>query len=511
MFTPESTRPQIICLSEALRTRQGNELRIQESHIRRKSGDFFAEENLTKGPPIIVSGGVELEIPVVDPENISLSDAGPVIDAYPEQTATEFLRGEVEWISPGLPVDGNILRSLADFYFSAWKRTELALHRSGVTALPLGIGYYPDNTQSVDEQLALMCQRKERYAQIYASLVNRNGPRFFRGLNMEGDLVRVDTDGGPYVPGLSFSEHINLVSNRPGAVANAAAIMAASLILVSASSPFVRSGYSDIVRQPENEVIGWNCTRWPMWHMMGKSPFGIGNYYEDNGLEAALTWSKFLLLNGEGIVPYDEEIFGNHPLGVTHYCSSTMWMKTDRLRHAWDKKRKRVMLRNENRTPDTQLSAHDSVAVFAYVLGLTQALIEHLEKNDANYYMPYHVAQTSARDVALKGNSATVWMGKDTTVHDLTKHVFLPMAQRGLDSLGIPTEESSFFLQSIKGRCEIGNGSAFLYRCFKELAEQGSWRSRGDCVLEVLRRLVTRQSGQKHPFEETGFLHWKLV
>ncbi|MEZ4817225.1 MAG: CBS domain-containing protein [Flavobacteriaceae bacterium] len=125
-------------------------------------------------------------------------------------------------------------------------------------------------------------------------------------------------------------------------------------------------------------------------------------------------------------------------------------------------------LRIENRYIPAGPSTLDEMANFVFWVGLMKGRPK--EFNDMPKVMDFRDAKSNFIKAARYGNEAVLhWMGKDYTPKKLFKTVLLPLAEKGLQNIGISKKESTFYLQLIEERIEAKGGSQWMVSNFRNL------------------------------------------
>ncbi|MCB0457734.1 MAG: CBS domain-containing protein [Flavobacteriaceae bacterium] len=125
-------------------------------------------------------------------------------------------------------------------------------------------------------------------------------------------------------------------------------------------------------------------------------------------------------------------------------------------------------LRIENRYIPAGPSTLDEMANFVFWVGLMKGRPK--EFNDMPKVMDFRDAKSNFIKAARYGNEAVLhWMGKDYTPKKLFKTVLLPLAEKGLQNIGLSKEESTFYLQLIEERIEAKGGSQWMVSNFRNL------------------------------------------
>ncbi|MAO07519.1 MAG: signal transduction protein [Alteromonas sp.] len=125
-------------------------------------------------------------------------------------------------------------------------------------------------------------------------------------------------------------------------------------------------------------------------------------------------------------------------------------------------------LRIENRYIPSGPSVADEMANFAFWVGLMKGRPKKFDVMAS--VMDFKEAKANFIKAARYGTEAEmIWEGKLQPVKSLIQEVFLPIAQQGLQSVGIPEETLQYYLGIIEERIHVQTGSQWLVRNFRNL------------------------------------------
>lgn len=264
----------------------------------------------------------------------------------------------------------------------------------------------------------------------------------------------------------SFQIHIQVPVERAHHYYNAAIAISAPMIAACANSPYLFA--QDL----------WDETRIPLFEQsVDVAGFGaasqgpvrrasLGSGYARHSImecfEENLQHFPVLLPNVQ-----DKPVEGLH-----HLCmhNGTIW-RWNRPLLGFDNKGK-PHIRIEHRVLPACNSIVDAIATAAFFYGLIQALYEEVDD------FPAQLAFTQARDnfyqAARYGlQSNILWLNdKKIGIRELLLQYLIPMAHKGLNSLGIEASECDYYLNIIRLRVETGQNGCNWQRQF--VARHGS-------------------------------------
>ena len=160
-------------------------------------------------------------------------------------------------------------------------------------------------------------------------------------------------------------------------------------------------------------------------------------------------------------------------------------------------------LRIECRALPSGPSALDEVANGAFWVGLVAGLVE--EHGDVTSIMKFDHAKSNFLAAAREGLSAGfTWAdGEILSVRRLLLETLLPMAERGLERMGVHEHDVDRYLGVIRSRVESGGtGAAWMVRSLAEMDKTGPW---GERLGALTAAIYNRQEGG-----EPGH-HWELA
>jgi gamma-glutamyl:cysteine ligase YbdK (ATP-grasp superfamily) len=126
----------------------------------------------------------------------------------------------------------------------------------------------------------------------------------------------------------------------------------------------------------------------------------------------------------------------------------------------------RPHLRIEHRVVPSGPSVVDSIANAALYFGAVRALVDRPEPPESS--LPFERARDNFYAAARDGLASEVlWLdGRRATMTELLEQELLPLARRGLETLGIDREEIGLWLGVIEGRVRSGQNGAAWQRAY---------------------------------------------
>ncbi|MGA7802611.1 MAG: glutamate--cysteine ligase [Gammaproteobacteria bacterium] len=464
------------CFTDDDFVRFGDRLRVETDLLRQ----WFREGRFAQGQPV---AGFELEAWLVDDRN----RPAPINDAYLAKLSDplvvpELARFNIELNGPPEPLRGAALGRLHASLEGTWQRCRKAAEAMGAGLVMIGI-----------------LPTLEEYQ---LTLDNMSGLRRYRALNeqvfrqRQGRALKLEIHGREQLrsrhqdvmlesAATSFQIHFQVPLAHAVRCYNSAHIVAAPLVAVSANSPYLFG--RDL----------WDETRIPLFEQA----------VEVGGYAAAAQGPTRRVTFGTGYAR--ESLFEVFMENLEHY-PTLLPMQFDeppeRLAHVrlhngtiWRWNRPLIgfdddgtpHLRIEHRVVPGGPSVFDEIANAAFYFGLLRALME------ADVAPELRLAFGQARDnfywAARDGLDAhIVWLeGRRERMQSLVLDRLLPLAQRGLDLLGIEPADRERYLGVIEGR--VGNACngaawqrAFVARHGNDMAAlTAAYRLRQDSGLPV--------------------------
>ncbi|RMF13358.1 MAG: glutamate--cysteine ligase [Alphaproteobacteria bacterium] len=431
-----------------------------------EDGRFAAEEPVA---------GAELEAWLTTPQgmpaarNLSFLERAADLDVLPE--LSQF---NVEFNVDPVPLRGKALSRLERELMDNWQKAGGIAEDLDIRLLMIGILPTITEQDMTLENLSMMKRYRALNQEIMALRKGRaltldiSGREHLRTLHRDIMLEAATT---------SFQMHLQIDAANSARWYNASKIASAPLVAVAANSPFLFG--RDL----------WAETRIPLfeqavsvgkWDYMERVTFGI-RYLEEGAYEIfkANRQRYPVILPMLFDAPVEE-------LRHLRLHNGTIW-RWNRLLVGFSDDG-RPHLRIEQRVVPAGPTIVDGIANAAFYYGLVKALAE--EPQDLEERLPFHVARDNFYSAARDGLEATIeWA--DETVWPLVRafeEFLLPMAERGLEQLGIATRDRTRYLGIIARRAATRrNGASWqrewvarhgrdmeaLVRAYRECQESG--------------------------------------
>ncbi len=400
------------------------------------------------------SAGFELEAWLVDenfepsPQNESLLKR-----LHLPGLVSELSRFNLEINSAPHGVDPNILNHLQTELENFWALCEAEAHK--LHSEMLMIGTLPTLRE---EMLNLQTMSPlERYHALNEQVLRlRHGRPLHLDIEGHDHLVTTHSDVMLESAGTSLQIHMQMEPKEAVRFFNAAHILAAPMVAVAANSPFLfGKDLWDETRIPlfEQAVDLWSIRK--VDHQkIGRVTFGSG-YIQESLFECFLENLHLFPV----MLPI---LFDDHPSKLSHLRlhNGTIWR--------WN----RPLIGVEEGTPHLRLehrvaaagpSIVDVVANIAFFLGCLQEMGSM--KMIPEKFLPFSTAKENFYSAAKDGLRAKIhWLdNRMVPVQRLLLEVLLPMAEIGLEKLGVKKADIEFYLKQImKNRIWRGyNGSAW--------------------------------------------------
>jgi CBS domain-containing protein len=132
-------------------------------------------------------------------------------------------------------------------------------------------------------------------------------------------------------------------------------------------------------------------------------------------------------------------------------------------------------LRIENRYIPAGPTPHDEMANTAFWVGLMQAMPEKCRGNWARYFS-FQDVRCNFLKAARNGLANEFrWFGETMSVRNLILDKLLPLAQEGLNSIGVESEESDPYLETIRKRVTANQtGASWMVDALRSLRQKNS-------------------------------------
>jgi gamma-glutamyl:cysteine ligase YbdK (ATP-grasp superfamily) len=435
--------------------------------------------------------GLEMEINLITPTGEPTLTSMPVLQEIDsEEFTTEIGAHNIELNFPVLQPGG---RGLADLEAGLVERLATAGEAAkAVDTQLVTVGMLPSLTEDVLRAETWM-NPERRYAALNSSVVDSRGEDIRMHFTGDEEVDFYIPTIAPEAACTSVQLHLQVHPSEFAPSWNAAQAIGGPQVALAANSPFFvgRKGWHESRIVVFQQAID---TRPPELAAQGVRPrvwFGdrwinsVFDLWEEN-----VRWFPAL-------IPESREAAGEpllteaaaprlHEL-VLH--NGTIWRWN---RPVYDPGTDRPHLRLENRILPAGPTVKDTVANAAFFYGAVEAL-----KNDPRPLwsrMEFDQAWENFYDCAEYGLDArVVWPGIGKIgVDDLLAEELIPLAARGMASLGVDEDLISEYTSILQGRVETGrNGARWQLDTVDELEEMGL--SRADALIEMTLRYRRHQ------------------
>ena len=419
--------------------------------------------------------GAELEMYIVDHQGNPLHANQEILaDAADPGLTPELNRYNLEYNLPPFALDDSPFRQTEQAILDKLAFLRGVAARRGGRIVPIGI--LPTLQQS-DFGAHCITDRRRYYA-LVQQLIERRGDRFQIEISgdepLELEMEDITLEGA----NTSFQVHYRVAPDAYADTFNAIQMMTPLALAIGANSPTL-FGHSL-----------WDETRIPLfkqsidtrhvdpynWNEPARVSFGQGwvrQGAEELFRELVDIYPPILPICS-GLSPADEIAAGDAPsLAELRLHQSTVWMWN---RPIFDDVNG-GHLRIEMRALPAGPTAVDMVANAAFLIGLAEGMRPRLP--DVLPAIPFRMAEYNFYRAARHGLEAKlVWPMpeqsgyREQSVRDIIS-ASLPMAQRGLESIGIETAEADRYISIIRERLATGqSGAVWQRRKLAQLKQQ---------------------------------------
>ena len=379
--------------------------------------------------------GFELEAWLVDPHY----DPAPVNDRFIAHIGSslvvpELARFNFEVNGPQQRLAGGALGVLHRDLLATWRVCERKAREIDAQALMIGILPTLRPTDLVLDNMS----RQTRYRALNEQIMRlRKGQPLPIIIHGRDDLVMEHRDVMFESAATSFQIHLQVPADAAARIYNAALIVSAPLVALSANSPYLFG--RDLWDETRIAVFEQSITVWP-----SRVTFGTG-YARESLMDCFRENLDIhpVLLPTELKDPPEQ-------LHHVRLHNGTVW-RWNRPLIGFDADG-RPHLRIEHRVVPAGPSLTDSIANAAMFYGLVYALGNSEPAPESR--LPFDQARANFYDAAKLGLRArATWLdGKTAPIHDLLSEQLLPLAQDGLAQLGVNAADSARYLGVIKER-----------------------------------------------------------
>lgn len=456
--------------------------------------DYLKDAELADGSRI----GLELELNLVGEDQLAAPINEEVLAAIDNEAfQTELGRFTIELNHPTLTIRGTGLTELESSLRAELETAQSRAVRAGGTILPVGI---LPTLRSEDLSGEGWISEGNRYAALNNAVLEARGEEVLIDIDGIEHLSYYAQDIAAESACTSLQLHLEVTTERFGAVWNAAQAMAGPQLALAANSPIflgsllwsesrvpvfqqaIDTRSPELVRQGVRPRV-WFGERWVE---------GIEDLFEENvrffpsllpetfdmprqTAAGAPTLPELMLHNGT-VYRWNRPIFDP---GKDEYSTAQ-----------GDVAAKPANIRVENRLLPAGPTVTDMVANAAFFFGLVKYLVD-TEENPWER-MSFATARDSFYACAKDGLTAEVyWPGfGQIPVTELLDRHLLPSARKGLEMLEVDPEVIDRYLGVLTGRTRNGQtGSDWMVRTLTGLEADGL--SRQDALVELVARYRT--------------------
>lgn len=433
--------------------------KIEMEHLRA----LFASDGFSSKAEIC---GLELEAWIVSPEGRPL----PINDTLLERldnpaVVPELSRFNIEFNAEPQPLAGAGLANLCEELALHWQQAGQAARELDASLVAIGI-----LPTIEDEHLTLKnMSAQKRYKALNEQVLRLRQGRPLR-LDIRGHsdhLLTEHTDVMLEAAATSLQLHLQVPAKRAHHYYNAALVLAAPTIAIAANAPFLFGKNL------------WDETRIPVFEqavaMSGEMPrVHFGTSYARESLE------ELFVANFEQypvLLPMAQDAPAER-LAHVRLHNGTIWrwvrpligFDPDGTPH----------LRIEHRVFSAGPTMADMAANTSFFYGLVHALVEM--DTELETQLPFENAATNFYEAARYGLLGSVrWLdGQQWKLGDLIQHQLLPLAERGLEQLGVDANIIERDLAILSSRVTSGQNGAVWQRQF--IAKHGPDRLALTCA-----------------------------
>lgn len=413
---------------------------------------WFAEGAFGDGKPI---GGFELEAWLVDGKG----SPAPIIEPFLERldnpmVVPELARFNVELNAPPQRLEGTALRKLEQSLRATWRHCRDTAGELDADLLMIGILPTLDPTQLTPENMSPM----QRYDALNRQVIEQRRGRPLH-LDIAGRHDHLDAIHENVMlesATTSFQIHLQVPLEKAVRAYNAAILLSAPMVAVSANSPFLFG----------HEL--WDETRVPLFEQSVE----LGGFHgAAQGPLRRVTFGSGYAM--ESLIECFRENLDHYPVLLPAHLGEP----AERLPHLrlhngtiWRWNRPLVgfdeagtpHLRIEHRVVPGGPSTADEIANAALFFGLVADAVE--AEVPPELKLPFTEARRNFYEAARLGLDANItWLeGRKVSVKGLLAKQLVPLARRGLERLALDELDIDHYLGIIERRLESGqNGAAW--------------------------------------------------
>lgn len=291
----------------------------------------------------------------------------------------------------------------------------------------------------------------------------------------------------------SFQVHFQVDPERFAPLYNIAQAVAAPVLAAAANSPllFGRRLWRETRIALFQQSVDTRGTKLTLRQLQPRVSFGE-QWLERSVLEIFrkdIARFRVLLSSEAGEDPFAELAAGRAPsLAALRLHNGTVYRWN---RPCYGVSHGKPHLRIENRILPSGPTVVDEVANAAYWFGLIRGLSD--EVGDITRHMDFDIAKENFFAAARQGLDAHLtWLdGRTVPAPELTTEILLPLARRGLASLGIASEESDRYLGIVEERVSRGiTGARWMLQSLSGMKQEGTL---GERMAALTQGVLSRQ------------------
>ncbi len=405
--------------------------------------DWLEEEEFPSGEEIV---GYELEAWLIDESAGPMPVNQPLLDRLDDPLVVpELARFNLEFNGTPLRLSGDVFSQLADELTATWNRCNAVANNWGARLAMIGILPTVEERHLNTDNMSFM----QRYQALDEQL------RRIRG----GDPLRLDIRGRDRLAfthqdvmlesaTTSFQIHLQSDRKRAGRLYNAAKLVSAPMVALAANSPYLFGA----------EL--WDETRIPLFEQavqMGGTELNkrvtLGREFVGSIIDcfwANIRYHRVLL----------PQLMDEPPEQLAHLRlhNGTIWRWNRPLIGFNAEGEPRIRI--EHRVVPAGPTIADSIANMAFYTGIVFALAR--QQSPPERLLSFEDTRHNFYRAARHGLEADItWLdGANGSVSALCERELLPLAESGLDTLGIVSQERDYWLGIIRSRLKSGlNGS----------------------------------------------------
>lgn len=417
-------------------------------------GRYFAERRFDTRSPM---AGYELEGWLVDPASNPAPLNGPFLERSQDpRIVSELSKFNIELNGSPAPLTGSVLRDLERDLTESWRHC--ARIANGLGARTLMIGILPTVRE---EQLNMsnISANKRYYALNDQLLRERHGRQLRLHITGYDDLQLSHPDCMLEAAATSFQLHLQLTQGNSVRYYNAAIILSAPMVAVSANSPFLfgRELWDETRIPLFEQAVDIVKRMQPLPPPPHRVTFGY-QYLKDS----LLTLFRDNMERYPPLLPIN---LGTPPEHFSHLLlhNGTIWR--------WNRpvvgfNGDMPHLRLEHRVIPSGPTPVDAIANAALFYGLIKYLGEQSTPPEAQ--LPFAQAKRNFYNAARSGlRTRLIWLdGEETRMQTVLLDDLLPKAGQGLAQLAIAADDIDYYLGIIRRRVETGQNGAAWQRAY---------------------------------------------